>query len=307
MTIDVLRHFLLLARLLHFTRAAEAAGIAQPALTRQIQQLEASLGVHLFTRTRRRVELTEAGHYFRDEVARLLTQLDHAITRVGQIERREAGDLRIGYTHSIMQTFLPMALRRMQQRFPAVRTVLREWTNAEQVAALEVRELEIGFCTNPVVPDSLRHTVLLRDPFVAVVPVDHPLSRKKLRSFAAFADDAFILPTRTDGSLYVATVESFCLDAGFVPRVVHETPFATTGLRLVEAGIGITIEPRSGMRHAPPGVRCIDLSALPQRAELTMVWHRDFERESPDVLGEFRTACVAFARNESGAKRAVSG
>ena len=180
---------------------------------------------------------------------------------------------------------MPTVIRQINLQLPHIHPTLQELSNAEQVVALEQWELEIGFCTNPVVPAMLNGKVLLRDPFVAVLPLDHPLDEHNFPGFAAFAHEKFILPPRADGPLYVATVEAMCLDAGFVPRIVHETSFASTGLRLVEAGIGITIEPKSGLRGRLPGVKGIDLSALPQRAELTMLWHQGLEQEDPRCIG----------------------
>jgi hypothetical protein len=77
--------------------------------------------------------------------------------------------------------------------------------------------------------------VLLRDNFVVVLPLDHPVTEENYVHFSVFANEGLILPPKSESFLYVATIESICLDAGFVPRIVHETPFASTGLRLVEA------------------------------------------------------------------------
>ena len=98
-----------------------------------------------------------------------------------------------------------------------------------------------------------------------------------------FASEGFILPPRAESSLYVATIESICLDGGFIPRIVHETAFASTGMRLVEAGIGITIEPSSGLRTKPAGVKYIELTQVPQKAQLTMIWHQDLCLQRPDL------------------------
>lgn len=284
MELQVLRNFSLLARTLHFTKAAEAACIAQPALSRQIKQLEETLGAALFLRTKRNVQLSPAGVYYQAEVDRILHQLDFASKRTAQIHRGEAGEICIGYTHSAMQTFMPALIRQINQQLPQMRTTLLELTNTQQAIALENRELDIGFSTNPLVPGNLNSKVLLRDNFVVVLPLDHPVESATYSDFSVFAEEGLILPPRADGTLYVATVESICFDAGFVPTIVHETPFASTGLRLVEAGIGITVEPRSGLRNQPPGVKYIELVNIPQKAELTMLWHRNIEREMPKLL-----------------------
>jgi DNA-binding transcriptional LysR family regulator len=284
MDIHALRNFLKVAKTLHFTKASKDAFIAQPALSRQIKALEESLGARLFTRDKRNVSLTEAGKYYKQEVERILHQLDYASKRVSQIHKGEAGEIRIGYTHSAMQTFLPTIIRQLQQSMPQMRTVLFELTNLQQTNALENKELEIGFTTNPLVTSNLNSKVLLKDNFVVVLPVDHPVDEDNYRDFSVFAHEGLILPPKDESFLYVATIESICLDAGFVPNIVHETAFATTGLRLVEAGIGITLEPKSGLRNRPQGVKFIELTNIAQKAELTMLWHKDLEQQMPLLL-----------------------
>jgi DNA-binding transcriptional LysR family regulator len=284
MDIQVLQNFLKVAQTLHFTKASEDASIAQPALSRQIQQLEEVVGAKLFKRNKRNVELTEAGAYFKGEVERLLHQWNYACNRAMQIHNGEAGEIRIGYTHSAMQTFLPKMIREINAKFPNMRTVMHELTNLQQVQALENKELEIGFTTNPVVEGSIKSKVLLRDNFVVVIPLDHPVNEENFTDFSVFAEEGLILPPKDQSSLYVSTIESICLDAGFQPRIVHETPFATTGLRLVEAGIGITIEPKSGLRGQPQGVKYIELRNIPQKADMTMLWHSDLEKQHPNLV-----------------------
>ena len=137
MDLHTLRNFLHVARTLHFTKASHDALVAQPALSRQIKQLEEALGADLFKRNKRNVELTPAGIYFRAEVERMLAQWEYTCKRVAQIEKGEAGDIRIGYTHSAMQSFLPETIRQINQRFPEVRTRMFELTNLEQVLGIQ--------------------------------------------------------------------------------------------------------------------------------------------------------------------------
>jgi len=279
-----LQNFLKVAQTLHFTKASQEAFIAQPALSRQIKQLEETLGATLFKRDKRNVELTEAGKYFQAEVERILNQLNFACRRTAQLHKGEAGDIRIGYTHSAMQTFLPSLIRQIKVELPHMRTIMLELTNLQQSNALENKELEIGFSTNPVLNKKLNRKVLLRDNFVVVLPLDHPVNQDNFTDFRVFANEGIILPPKAESFQYVATIESICLEAGFVPKIVHETPFASTGIRLVEAGIGITIEPKSGLRGHSAGVKYVELAQIPQKAELTMLWHKEIEVQHPALL-----------------------
>ena len=288
MNLYQLHHAQVLARKLHFTKAAEEINIVQPALSRQIKQLEEEIGAQLFKRNNRNVELTPAGAYFIGETELLLHHLERVKRRTGQIHRGEAGEVRIGFTHSVMQTILPGILKLLKERFPEMRTILKEMNNGDQYQALQKRELDLGFATNPLVPPGLRSKVLLVDNFVVLLPRDHPVDRHNFTDFSVFAHEDFIFPSLTDGIHYVRTIESICLDAGFRPRVVHETDSATTGFRLVEAGLGISIEPLSSLRQQLLSMKSIELTEIPQRAELTMMWSSAFEGEFPqvfDILG----------------------
>src|SRR4029077_6608010 len=100
--------------------------IAQPALSRQIKQLEQLIGAKLFKRDKRNVSLTKAGVYFKKAAQQTVDRLDYAISRTKQIHLGEAGEIKIGYTHSIVQTILPRIIKEIRIKFPGVKTVLRE-------------------------------------------------------------------------------------------------------------------------------------------------------------------------------------
>ncbi|HEY4198661.1 MAG TPA: LysR substrate-binding domain-containing protein, partial [Mucilaginibacter sp.] len=238
MDIQTLKNFIKLADTLHFTKASEQVFMAQPALSRQIKQLEQSIGAELFKRNKRNVSLTKAGIYFKRSAQQTIDQLNYAINRTRQIHNGEAGEIKIGYTHSIVQTILPRIIKEIRAEFPDVKTVLREMNNDEQYRDLTGQKLDIGFATNPIVPENLKSKVFFEDVFVVVLPENHPLLKEKFKGLSAFANETFILPHEVEGSDYVYTVESICLDAGFFPNVVHHTSSVSSALRLVEAGLG---------------------------------------------------------------------
>lgn len=115
MDVQQLKHFLRLTETLNFRRTAETTYIAQPALSRQIQQLGNEIGALLFRRDKRNVSLTPAGLYYRDEINRLVHQLDFSGKRAAQIHRGEAGEVRIGHASSAMQSVLPGLLVQLRQ------------------------------------------------------------------------------------------------------------------------------------------------------------------------------------------------
>jgi len=284
MDTQTLKNFVTLADTLHFTKASEQVFMAQPALSRQIKQLEQSIGAELFKRDKRNVSLTKAGAYFKQAAQQTLDQLNYAISRTKQIHNGEAGEIKIGYTHSIVQTILPGIIKEIRAQFPDVKTILREMNNNEQYRDLTEQKIDIGFATNPIVPENLKSKVFFEDVFVVVLPENHPLLKAKHFELSALASEPFILPHQVDGSDYVYIVESICLDAGFFPNVVHHTSSVSSALKLVEAGLGITIEPKGSMSGQNLAIRYIELNKISQKVQSTILWNENTENEHLPIL-----------------------
>jgi DNA-binding transcriptional LysR family regulator len=284
MDTQTLKNFITLAETLHFTKASGQVLMAQPALSRQIKQLEESIGVELFKRNKRNVALTKSGIYFKRAAEQTLNQLNYAIERARLIQNGEVGEIRIGYTHSVVQTILPKIIKKIQSEFPGIKTILREMNNTDQYRDLENQKLDIGFVTNPIVPESLKSIIFFEDIFVLVLPENHRLLKKKFKSLSAFSNEHFILPHRIDGSDYVHTVESICLDAGFLPNTVHHTASVSSALKLVEAGLGITIEPKASLSGQHLALKYIELNNINQKAQSAMLWNELTENEHMPIL-----------------------
>src|SRR3954470_8331876 len=142
-TLDQARGFIAVAEELHFGRAAERLNMTQPPLSRQVQKLERAIGVQLFERDNRRVELTAAGEAFLSEARRLLALAGHAPDLARRISAGSAGTVRIGFTASSMFAVLPVVLRRIDDRLPEVDVDLYEMVTGEQVEALLAHELDL--------------------------------------------------------------------------------------------------------------------------------------------------------------------
>jgi DNA-binding transcriptional LysR family regulator len=284
MDTQTLQNFIKLADTLHFTKASEELFIAQPALSRQIKQLEQSIGADLFKRDKRNVRLTNAGIYFKRAAQEAIDHLNYAIVRAKQIHTGGAGEIKIGYTHSIVQTILPKIVQEIHTAFPEVKTILREMNNTDQYRDLAERRLDIGFATNIIAPENIRSKIFFEDVFVIVLPEKHLLLKKKSRDLSAFSKEPFILPHRVDGSDYVHVVESICRDAGFFPNVVHHTASVSSALRLVEAGLGITIEPKRSLSGQNLAIKFIELNWIPQKAQSAIMWSEHTENEYLPIL-----------------------
>jgi DNA-binding transcriptional LysR family regulator len=284
MHINQLKNFLRIAETLNFRQAAEQNLIAQPALSRQIQQLEQEIGVELFRRDRRNVELTEGGKHYRKEVERLLYQLDMAGRRAGEVQRGEAGEIRMGHASSTMQSILPGFLRKIKDTLPNLKTVLFEATNRNQIEMLRHREIDFGFMPNIILPEDIAFRVIYSENFDLILPADHPLSIDTFSSLADVAHEPFILPTRKEGMGYVESVEKMCQAYGFTPHIEHESPNAASVLRMVEAGLGISIMGKSALNGVLLDVKTIELEDVPFKLDMRLSWLREREKELESFL-----------------------
>lgn len=279
MDLRTIAHFLKLAETLNYRKTAEEIYIAQPALSRQIMQLEETLKVSLFNRTKRSVELTEAGIYFRDEAKRIIEDFERVCQRTLQIHKGEGGEIRIAHSSSSMQFLLPNILAKIQQEIPSMQTVLIESTNVFEINALMNRTIDVGFGPNMIVPKEINARTLYAENFVILLPQSHWLSNENFDSLAQLAHENFILPSRSESSGYVESIEALCQNYGFIPKVAYQSGNTNTVLRLVEAGVGVSIEPKSALSGQNMNVKHIELSGIAAKSEMRMVWLRGREKE----------------------------
>jgi DNA-binding transcriptional LysR family regulator len=247
-----LRYFIALAEELHFGRAAERLGISQPPLSQQIARLEKELGVSLLRRTSRSVELTAGGRAFLEEARRTLVQAEHAVHVARGADRGEVGELRVGFVPSCGA--IPRGVRRFTQQYPAVRLTLRNLTTADQLDELASGKLHVGFVHLPIDSRGLNVELVQQDSVLAAIPERHPLARQPSISLRAFAGEPFIgFPRGAAPGLYDYMITSF-REAGFTARVAHETDSILARLRMVGAGLGLSLIPSYGLRLPRPGV-----------------------------------------------------
>lgn len=268
-----LRYFLMLANELHFKRAADKLFIVQPALTKQIQDLEVELGVTLFDRNKRNVKLSVAGEFFRNEVYKVFESLEKAKNEVKQVELGHKGEIKIGYVGSCIHTFLPNLLGNLNQKYAEIHTYLSEMTSASQLLAVQKGELDIAFLRNPPMNKRFQQKLVFQENFALVLPQNHSLNESNFESMAQVAIEKFILPTKSDGEMYHQLQWSICEDAGFLPEISHETVHGYTTLKLVENNLGISLIPISFSRVSTANIRFIELKNIPQKAEITAIWN----------------------------------
>lgn len=240
-----LRYFIAVAEELSFTKGAERLHKAQPPVSQQIRQLEDEIGVTLLNRTRRHVELTEAGRVFLDQARQILRSTEGAVVQAQRAQRGEIGRLTVGFFEHMSYTLLPPILRAYRDRFPSVDVQLRWFPVISQAEALRRGDLDIAFL-RPV-PDMNEVTweTILEEPFVLAVPSDHPLASVEAVSLKSCAQEPFVMYKAEMAPDFHAMHLRMCASAGFVPKVASEVGQVYTLLGLVSSGAGIGFVPAS--------------------------------------------------------------
>jgi DNA-binding transcriptional LysR family regulator len=257
-----LRYFVAVAEELHFGRAAARLHLSQPPLSQQIRGLEEILGYALFVRTSRSVKLTNAGAAFLERAGRTLRNVERDIEETRRIGQGEVGSLHVGFVGSAMLTTLPGIFRSYREAFPGVQLHLHESFTARVAEGMENGTLDAGILRDGDASDTLSVTTLYSEPFVAVVPVTHKLAGKKSISPAALRGEPFVYYPRSAGARAFEKPLTIFEEHGFRPQIVQEASHWLSILRLVGAGLGVSVAPACVKKIASPEVVCLPLRGV---------------------------------------------
>jgi DNA-binding transcriptional LysR family regulator len=282
-----LRYFVAVAEELNFSRAAGRLYVAQPAISRQIADLEAEVGTPLLQRNTRRVLLTAAGHAFLADARHLLADADAATERARRVARGEAGELAVAFLGAPTMRFFPTLVKEYRDRFPAVTLRMQEMTPERQLEAFAAGRLNLGF-TRPLPGDGfggLKEETVLEENLRAVVPVRHPLAPRESVALGELAHHPWVLLARGEAVGLHDHILAACRGAGFSPKVVNSPNLMATVLTLVAAEQGVSVVPESVRNLRTADVRFLPLPPAPGPVPLVMAWRA--EDDSP-TLGAFR-------------------
>jgi DNA-binding transcriptional LysR family regulator len=241
-----LRHFryaVAVADSLHFGQAAQQLHISQPPLSQQIRQLEEELGVMLFYRTKRQVQLTEAGRMFIAEARVILAQADHAANvaqRVGEL-----GQLIVAVAGPADSQIFIDIFRTFGARHPGVRIALRNMSTAQQIEALREGRIHAGFVVTPIEDPALATESVQHSPIVIALPRGHRLAARRHVPLTELSKEAHIMFARHLGPRFFDAIVGACREVGFTLNVVHEVDNLHTAGALVAAGRGVCFVPAS--------------------------------------------------------------
>ncbi|MBK5002415.1 LysR family transcriptional regulator [Pseudomonas sp. S31] len=289
-----LRYFIAVAEERNIGRAAARLHISQPPLTRQIQQLEEDLGVQLFIRTPRGMELTRPGELLLDDARNIRALVEQATERTQRAGQGLLGRLDIGIFGSAILYTIPRLLLAFRNAYPDVKVVLHNMNKEEQIEALRQHRIDLGF--NRIISPNTDIVCerIASERLLVAVHENNPLASQDIIAFPAIAEHPLILFPSGPRPSFVDKVMSMCQQAGFTPEVVQEVGDTVTGIALVASNFGICLVPESATVLSLPGVVYRPLSDVPGngRVDLSCIYRQD---DASAILQSFLT----IARQEN--------
>lgn len=283
MDLRPLRHFVAVAEELHFGRAAERLNMTQPPLSQSIMALERDLGVRLFERTKRTVDLTPVGRQWLPEVRRVLDAAAALPVTAQRLARGESGSFHLAFISPADYSVLPALVSRYKEDYPDVRVTLQEATSDLQIAALLEGAIDAGIIIQQpraALHNAIAYLGLFHDPIIAAVPAAW-VARGRIDATAAtldlrtVADAPLIIFPRRIGPIFHDMVTGCYAAIGVRPTFGQEAVQMQTILSLVAVGMGMALVPSSMRRLGRYGVRYFDLEGEPPRVETALAWRRD--------------------------------
>lgn len=240
-----LRAFVALAELESFRAAAEALHLSQPALSRRIGKLEDALGVRLFDRTTRSVNLTAVGRDFSRKARELLDELENTLLGIRDVAAKRTGEVTVACVPSAVYYFLPGVMKQYHERYPKIRVrVVDEDANA--VLSTVIRgEADFGLNFIGTQEPEIEFEPVLKEPFVAACRRDHPIARKRRITWAELNEHDYMTVAKSSGNRLL--IDLALTDIPARPRWFYEVRHVSTLVALVEAGLGVAAVPRLAM------------------------------------------------------------
>jgi DNA-binding transcriptional LysR family regulator len=249
--LDELEAFVAVAELGSFHAAADMIHLSQPALTRRIQKLEATLGVPLIDRATRRPQLTSVGRDFFFKTKRLLDELDATVLGIRELADRVTGEVTLGAVPTATYYFLPRVINDFNAQYPRIRIRIFDLSANDVLEAVKRGQAEFGINLLGSQEPDIDFEPLLRDPFLFVGRKDHPLAAQERVRWADIAPYRFITVGRLSGNRII--MDAALADLPVRPRWFYEVQHLSTSLGLVEAGLGVAAVPELAvpMGHHP--------------------------------------------------------
>jgi DNA-binding transcriptional LysR family regulator len=269
-----IKYFIAVAEELNIGRAALKLHISQPPLTRQIKQLEDELGVQLFHRTPRGVELTQAGEMFLVESKNIRSLVESAVERTSRAGQGKLGRLDVGFFGSAIFSAIPQILQHFRSSYPDVTVALHSMTKQEQIQALRQQRITVGITRLPAEHADITSQTIIDEDLYLAAHTDSALCKKKSVSLSELSNHPLIVFPNTGRPNFADKVIKICSAHGFTPSISHVVTDANLGVALVAAGYGICLVPASVATLKLPSVIYIPIKEHPI-VDLSCVYRSD--------------------------------
>lgn len=282
-----LKYFLAVAEELNFTKAAEKLFISQPPLSRQIIELEEEIQARLFIRNNKKVELTEAGKYFKKEVRELFNNLDSIKIKTKKIAENISGEFRIAYISSIYSSVISELIKHLKEQFPYVNFKLFEISTTKQISALEQGKIDLGIIRSPVKSPKIKSQLWFQDGFSVVYKKDI-IQIKSENEIPNLKDETFVFFNKDYAPHYHEVLLELCAFYGFTPKVVHESNNINSIVQLVKNGLGISIVPSNiAKNNSDPEIGFIELKKVNLYTDVSLITLKEDDSEITKLAVDF--------------------
>ena len=291
-----LRYFVAVAEELNFRKASERLRVAQPALSRQIQDLEADVGAKLLVRNTSSVSLTDAGAAFLIECRLTLSQSQHAVAVARDAAKGLRGRIKVGYLAPLLTGYIPPALRAFGAKYPNVDIGMVELSNPEQLVALDSGTIQLGFGVNEsatLLPRAFDSGVVGRTPFRAVVGVRHRLAKMRKVPLAELAREPLLALALSKGAApHLDAMRKLLTQRGIKTPQIRAIEGAETFLATLEGGLGVSLMGATGSLSRGKGLLFKELKETGDdlMIELQVVWRKG---ETSHLVKNFIDVLVA--------------
>ena len=259
----------MLAKIQHMTKAAEKLSISQPALSRSIARLEDELGVPLFERQGRSIHLNRYGELFEHRVERILNEYQLGLKELQQLVDPNHGEISLGFLHTLGTNIVPDLIRLFRTKHPDIHFSLKQNYTHLQLKHLLSGDLDLCLMAKMDVPKPINWTELWRDELFAIVPSDHPLSKRSSITIHELANESFIL--MKPGYALRLQADHLFEQAKFQPHITFEGDEVSTVAGFVIAGLGVSILP-DGLEINQKGISKLHITGMNAERIIGMAW-----------------------------------
>lgn len=290
-----LQYFVKVAKLQHVTKAADELHVAQSAVSRQIHRLEEELGVNLFMQRGRNVQLTPVGQLFMKRAESLLADLDRAVDEIHEFLDPEAGEIRLGFPHSLGVHLVPQVIAAFRKLHPNVKFRFRQGMYPSLIRDVIEAEVDLAFISPfPDNNDYVTGEIVLTEELFAILPDTHPLAKKDSIALSLLQDENFVL--FSEGYSLRPLVLDACRRAGFSPKIGFEGEETGTIRGLVAAGMGVSLLPEMAMYRTNTMMPAVVKISEPHVTRTIGLIRRSNEK-MPMVVQMFHTFLIEFFKS----------